>query len=188
MLRRTIASVLTVVPGTKANMRDGPDGPGSFGGPGRAHRAPRPLAAFRPAAEPHLALGAEVGRAAADDDPHHLAVARGAGLALAGVDQEALLHRSPLAAAVAVVVDRGAAGVDPRLERGDDPVAQRLPVLGLHRAGGRERVQAGPVERLVGVDVADPGDLRLVEQKRLQRRRAAGGDAAELLRGEVRRE
>src|SRR6185312_9067724 len=109
MLRRTTASVLTVVPGTKSKMRDGPDGAALLG---RRSGLPR-FAPFRLAPQLHLALGAEVGRAAADDDPHHLAIAGGAGLALAGVDEEFLLHRPLLAAAVAIVVDRGAAGIDP---------------------------------------------------------------------------
>src|SRR5215207_1278826 len=130
MLRRTTASVLTVFPAT--------------------HLLCPPT---RTAAEFHLADGAEIGGAAADDDADDLAAAGVAGPALAGVDEELVLHRPLLAAAVAVVVDRGAAVVDSGLERGDDGVAQRLQVLGLHRAGGRERVQAGAVERLVGVDV-----------------------------------
>ncbi len=87
------------------------------------------------------------------------------GLPLAGVDEEFLLHRPLLAAAVAVVVDRGATGIDPRLQSGDDGVAEGFVVLGLHRTCGRERVQTGSVERLVRVDVADPGDAGLVEQE-----------------------
>ena len=144
--------------------------------------------AARTFAQLHLAAGAEVGGAAADDDADDLTAAGRAGLALAGVDEELVLHRPLLAAAVAVVVDRGAAVVDPGLQGGDDGVAQRLQVLGLHRAGGRERVQAGPVERLVGVDVADAGDPGLVEQERLQRRRAPGGHRSQRLRRELGRE
>src|SRR5689334_13998869 len=129
MLRRTIASVLTVVPATRSKVTDGPDG------------ASAPRAAFRALAEADLAARAVVGGAAADDDADDRAAALRAGLALAGVDEELVLHRPLLAAAVAVVVDRGAAVVDPGFEDGDDRVAQRLVVLGLHRAGRRERVQ-----------------------------------------------
>src|SRR5882757_1692534 len=102
MLRRTTASVLTVTPDTLLLCPADRTPPSRF------------------APQPHLAARAEVGRAAGDDDPHHLALARRAGLALAGVDEEPLLHRALLAAAVAVVVDRGAAGVDRRFERRDD--------------------------------------------------------------------
>ena len=71
------------------------------------------MAAARFAAQADLAGRAEVGRAAGDDDALDDTVAvAGAGLALAGVDEEALLHPALFAAAVAVVVDRGAAGVD----------------------------------------------------------------------------
>src|SRR5262249_41124603 len=144
------------------------------------------LAPFRAFAQFHLALRAEVGGAAGDDDPldHSVAVLARAGPALAGVDEKALLHAAFLAASVAVVVDRGAAG----FERRDRPVAERLPVLRLHRPRRGQRVQARPVERLVGVDVADPGDARLVEQERLQRRLLAGRDLPQLRRGELGRE
>src|SRR5689334_6636710 len=120
MLRRTTASVLTVAPGTI-----------SF------------CAAFRTSPQLHLAARAEVGRAAADDDAGDRRAAARALLSLAGVDEELVLHRPLLPAGVAVVVDRGPACVDPRLQGGDDAVAQRLQVLRLHRSGRRERVQLG---------------------------------------------
>src|SRR5215218_10807490 len=142
MLRRTIASVSNVVPDTLLLCP-----------------APRTASQF------DLTARTEIGGAAADDDADDRAVAAGAVFPLAGVDEELFLHRALLAARVAVVVDRRAASVDPCLQRGDDGIAQRLQVLGLHRAGGRERVQAGAEEGLVGVDVADAGDLRLVEQE-----------------------
>src|SRR3954471_6413194 len=150
MLRSTTASVLTVVPATLSFCP--------------APRTPSQL---------HLTAGAEVGRAAADDDADDRAAAAQTLLPLSRVDEELFLHRPLLAAGVAVVVDRGAAGVDSRLQRRDDGVPQRLQMLRLHRAGGRERVQLGPEERLVGVDVADPGDAGLVEEKRLQRHLSA---------------
>ena len=46
-------------------------------------------------------------------------------------------------------------------------------------------MQAGAKQRLVGVDVADSGDPRLVEQERLQRRPSAGGELEQRLRGEL---
>ena len=52
---------------------------------------------------------------------------------------------------------------------------------------GESGCSSRPVQRLVGVDVADPGDPRLVEQERLQRRRPARGDPADQLGREVRR-
>src|SRR4051794_28707902 len=147
MLRSTTASVLTEVPATFSFCP-----------------APRTSSQF------HLAARAEIGRAAADGDADDRPAAAQALLALPRVDEELVLHRALLAAGVAVVVDRGAAGVDPGLQRRDDPLAQRLQVLRLHRAGGRERVQLSAEERLVGVDVADAGDAGLVEEEGLQRR------------------
>src|SRR3954466_4172040 len=111
MLRSTITSVLTVVPATFSFCP-----------------APRTSSQF------HLAARAEVGRAAADDDASDRAAAAQALLPLARVDEELVLHRSLLATGVAVVVDRGAAGVDPGLQRRADALVQRLQVLRLHRA------------------------------------------------------
>src|SRR5215469_15732587 len=132
MLRSTTASVLTEEPATF-----------SF------------CPALRTSPQPHLAARAEVGRAAADDDADDRPTTARTVFPLAGVDEELVLHRSPLAAGVAIIVDRGAAGVDSRFQSGDDGVPQRLQVLGLHRPRRRERVQLGAEERLVGVDVAD---------------------------------
>ena len=145
-----------------------------------------PLAAPRPLAQPHLAGRAEVGRAPADDDPLDRRRRRAGTACPSRVwTRNSSCMLAPLAAGVAVVVDAGAALGKPGLERVDDPLDQRLAVLGLHRARRRERVQLGAVERLVGVDVADPGDPRLGQQERLQRRRAARGQPAERLRGEL---
>src|SRR3954463_4537334 len=129
MLRSTTASVLTVVPATL-----------SF------------CPASRTSSQPHLAARAEVGRAAADDDADDRPPTAQALLPLAGVHEELVLHRPFLTAGIAVVVDRGATGVDPGLERRDHAIAQRLQVLRLHRPGRREGVQLGAEERLVGVD------------------------------------
>src|SRR5436305_11577246 len=111
MLRKTTASVLTVVPATL-----------SF--------CPAP----RTSSQSHLAARAEVGRAAADDGADDRTAAAQALCALTGMDEELVLHRPLLAAGVAVVVDRGAAGIDPRFQRSHDRVPQRLQVLRLHRA------------------------------------------------------
>src|SRR6476469_7401972 len=99
MLRSTTASVLTVVPATISFCP--------------ASRTPPQL---------DLAARAEIGRPAADDDADDRAAAAVALLTLTGVDEELVLHRPLLAAGVAVVVDRGAAGVDTRLQRRHDRV------------------------------------------------------------------
>ena len=116
------------------------------------------------------------------------ATAARAGLALAAVDQELVLHRSTLPARVPVVVDRGASAFQPGLQRPDHALAQRLGVLAAHRARRRERMKLRPPERLVGVDVSDPGDPRLVEQERLQRRPPPRRQRLDHLRRELVRE
>ena len=154
--------------------------------------SPRP-ASFGPAWPAEVAAAAapgspaEVGRSAGDDDPLDLTVIARTALALSGVDEKFVLHRAPLAARVEVVVDARAAVVQARLERADDPLHQALGVLELHRPRRRERVQPGPPERLIRVDVPDPGYPRLGEENDLSgafRSLPAPGGA----RGELRRE
>src|SRR3954454_22058108 len=97
MLRSTTASVLKVVPATLLL-----------------------CPALRTSSQFDLTARAEIGGAAADDDAGDRPAAAGTVLPLAGVDEELVLHPPLLAAGVAVVVDRGAAGVDPRLQGVDD--------------------------------------------------------------------
>ncbi len=54
------------------------------------------------------------------------------------------------------------------------------------RVGGAQRVEACPPQRLVGVDVADAGDERLVQQQRLEPRRAPAQPLRQLGGGEGR--
>src|SRR3954453_12451630 len=126
MLRSTTASVFT-------------DFPATFLACPAGRTVRKGSAAPAATAQAHLASRAEIGRTAGDDDPRDRAAAIGAGLALAGVDEELILHPALLAAAVTVVVDRGAAVGEPCLERLDHGVAQGELVLRLHRAGRRKR-------------------------------------------------
>ena len=61
-------------------------------------------------------------------------------------------------------------------------------LLAVERVGAAQRMDAGAVQRLVGVDVADAGDPLLVEQERLDRRAAALRERAQVRAGEVRLE
>src|SRR5205823_2065152 len=102
---------------------------------------------------------------------HHELADRGAaaraGLAGAAVDQEAILERAAGTVDVAEVVDRRALGLDAGAERLLDPDAQALPVAGGEPAGRPQRMDPGPEEGLVGIDVAHAGDSLLVEHERL---------------------
>src|SRR5262245_36668610 len=127
-----------------------------------------------------LAPRAEVRRPSPDDDPpDRVSVAR-TGLVGALVDLKVLLH---LAVAVGrrVVVDRRTApdhglGEDPPQLRPEPPLVRRS-----QRPRRAERVEARRPERLVGVDVADAGHERLIEQERLQAALAPAQAAAERL-------
>ena len=79
-----------------------------------------------PEPRPPLAARADVGPPAGHAQLLDRRAAARAGLALAHVDEEAVLEVPSRAVGVAVVVDRGALGVDPQLERLHHRVAQRL--------------------------------------------------------------
>ena len=117
-------------------------------------------------AEP-LAPRAEMRRPRPDDDPLDRPSAARTRLAGPLVDLQVLLHRA-VAVGRGVVVDRAAAPLD-RL--GQDPPDRvvEVPLVGRpQRPGGPQRMEPRGPQRLVGVDVADPGDERLVEQERLE--------------------
>ncbi len=132
-----------------------------------------------------LAPRAEVGRPRPDDDPPDRTATARTGLAGALVDVELLLHR-PVAVGRGVVVDRRAASLD-RL--GQDRADRRVQAsfVGGAQAGRRaERVQPRRPERLVGVDVADPGEEPLVEEERLEPAPATAQPGPEGAQGEGR--
>ena len=121
----------------------------------------------------------------ADHDPPDGPAAAAARLAGPLVHVEPLLH---LAVAVGrrVVVDRGAAAFD---GLGEDRERSRYsaPLVGRSKGPGRaERVEPGPPQRLVRVDVADARDERLVDEQRLQPRPPPADPMAELPQREPR--
>jgi len=67
-------------------------------------------------------------------------------------------------------------GVDPGLQRIVDRLTQRLELSTAQRSRGAQRVDSRPEQRLVRVDVADAGNPALVEDERLDRRRAPARD------------
>ena len=87
---------------------------------------------------------------------------------------------------MAEVVDRGALRLQPLLQRRDDAVAQRRDLLAGEPARRAQRMDPGAEQRLVGVDVADAGDLALIEQERLDRRAADPRERVEVRAREAR--
>src|SRR5919108_3331940 len=108
-----------------------------------------------------------MGRAGADHDAPDRPTTAGAGVAGALIDLEPLLHLA-IAVGRRVVIDRAAATLDGFCEHEPNrPIEARL-VRGLERRDRTQRVQPGQPQCLVGVDVADTGEERLVEQERLE--------------------
>ena len=86
---------------------------------------------------PRLAALADVRPAPGGDELSHRAPAHRARRALAAVDEELVLERAAHAVGMAEIVDRGALGGDPGLQRPDDPVAQRRALRAVSRSAGR---------------------------------------------------
>src|SRR5262249_41038126 len=125
-----------------------------------------------------LAHRAEEGRAAVlGEAPDATGAAAGrTSLALAVVDPEIVLEHAELAVGALVVAQRRAASRDRVVERRFDGVDQRRGALVRRTVAQRQRRsltarrQPGAVERLADIDIAEPGDHALVEQRRFQTR------------------
>src|SRR5579883_868424 len=106
-----------------------------------------------------------------------------AGGALLVVDLEAMLEIAQRAVRLAMVAQGRAAGGDGLFEHGANGARQRMRLgagraaLQSDRAGRAFRGQPGPVQGFADIDVAEPGDEALVEQRRLERPFAAGEQA-----------
>src|SRR5262245_34079630 len=120
-----------------------------------------------------LAVRAVPGSAAAGARLLDLVAAAKARLAVPAVDAELGLHPPRGAVGVAVVAQRGALPRDAAPERPLDPTHERLQLFRLEVACRAQRMEAGPPERLVGIDVSDAGEHALVEDDGLEGRSAA---------------
>ena len=132
-----------------------------------------------------LAPRAEMRGTRADDDPLDRPSTARAGLAGPLVDLQALLHRA-IAVGRRVVVDRAPATLDGLGQHGPDRVVQPSFVGRPERPGGPQRMEPRRPQRLVGVDVADAGQERLVEQQRLEPAGSPPDQAPEVTHGEGR--
>ena len=102
--------------------------------------------------------------ALAYDQPLDLRAANRAGLSLAVVHPEIILE---FAAAIDPVNGRAVAA-DAFLQNLTDRFMQRLSLLLRHRIRHSQRMQFRDVQRLVRVDVAQPGKEALVEEQGLE--------------------
>ena len=96
------------------------------------------------------------------------------------IDAKPVLEVAERSVRLAVVAQRGAARCDRLLEDGADLRCQAISPRGRTTVGARERRrgaarrEAGAVQRLAHVDIAEAGDPRLVEKRGLQGDAAAG--------------
>src|SRR5215218_4197630 len=140
-----------------------------------------------------LAARAVEGRAARlHEPPYRAAAALGrAALAFAVVDAEAVLEIAERAVGLGVVAQRRAAGLDGLAQHRADLACEAMGALARLAGGGRERarrrfrMQPRPEQRLADIDVAEPGDQALVEERRLERRPLAPEQAGDRLAGEL---
>src|SRR5579859_7744631 len=106
---------------------------------------------------PELARGAVPGPATGDPDPLDRRPAPVAGLPRPAVDLELALHLPRPAVGEHIVAQRRSLPFDSELERLADASVERLQLPSLDASRLTQRVDAGPPEGLVGIDVPDPG-------------------------------
>ncbi len=105
-------------------------------------------------------------------------------MALASVDAKTVLHTTPSAVRRRVIAEARALPFDSRLQRILDRTCQPGELVLFEGPGGMQRVDLRPPERLVHVDVPEPSDRSLIEERGLDR----CASAFELLTESSRRE
>ena len=104
------------------------------------------------------------------DPPHGAAaVATRAGLAFAPVDLEPVLEIAELAVGRDVVAQRRTAGFDRRRQGFPDRPGQPAGARGAHIGGEAAGRDPGFEQALADIDIAEPGDDPLVQERRLDR-------------------
>lgn len=68
---------------------------------------------------------------------------------------------------------------NPRAQDGADRLVQPADLGFVQSVGDRQRMQPRPVQRLIRVDIAQPGNQGLIEQKRLETPPPSSEDARE---------
>ncbi len=127
-----------------------------------------------------LAFGAEMGATASQQGAADGGGAFAAGLAGSEVDAVLKLEKAFNSVGVDVIGDRGAAELDGMEEDLFEGDAEGLEARGSDAPGAEGGADAGGEERLIGVDVADAGEKRLVEQCGLDGELAAFEESTEL--------
>jgi len=102
-----------------------------------------------------------MGAALADNPACNRRATFRAGLAAAAISPEVILKTPP----AVNPVNAGAVAADALLQYRANGVQQAGGIFAAEQMGRGERVQAGKVQGFIGVDVAQSGDKRLVEQQ-----------------------
>ena len=126
-----------------------------------------------------LTVGTIMGAAAGDCDALDGCFAGEAGLAGALVDVVLELEKAARAFGIDIVGNGGTAEADCALEDFAHGEPEALEFDAGEASGAAARANAGAKEALVGVDVAYPGEERLVEQGRFDREAAATEEGCE---------
>lgn len=111
-----------------------------------------------------LAMRAEVGAAASDENPANRGSADQAGLAGAEIDLVLQLKEAFLPGSVHIVRNGRAAESDRLPQYGLDGAAQNRQFLGFEPARLAQRADAGMKETFIGVDVANAVQKLLIQQ------------------------
>src|SRR5438105_431394 len=125
----------------------------------------------------------EEGGALGLHDPPDGRSAAPAGLAATVVDEELAAVGAGLVPQRAVGAEGGAHARDGLLQNRRSFSRDRLPVGGGERHRAPPRIDAGPVQDLARIDVADPRDALLIQQERLDGRSGAASDRAQRFSG-----
>src|SRR3954447_3037635 len=103
----------------------------------------------------------------------------------APVDAELGLHLAALAVRVAIVAEGRALPGDPEAEGTAYAADERAQLIGRELVGRAQRMEPGPRERFVRIDVPHSGEDALVEDRGLEGRFAPGEPVGEGARGQA---
>src|ERR1700738_1906601 len=128
------------------------------------------------------ALSAEKGRSAGLHDPTHraTAIAAGTGIAFVAIDRPAVLEIPELAVGLDIIAQRGSAGLYRLGQDRADAADQPLCAPPADRGGKAPRRDARAEKRLAHIDISQPGDDPLVQQRGFDRCHLAGERRGEI--------
>jgi hypothetical protein len=122
-----------------------------------------------------------MGTALTDQDALNCSTTHGTRLARPIINSEVILE----VAAAIDPIDAGSVPPDPFLKHRTDGFPERFSLLAAEGVGRLERVKPGTMKSFIGIDVAKPGEERLVQQERFEQPPSAPKRGIQPARGEV---